>query len=111
MGWRSVALDPETVAVLRSHRARQLEERLLLGPAFDDQGLVVAKADGSPLHPTTLSWHFGSAVRRSGLPAIRLHDLRHSHATLALKAGVILGSFRSGSAMPTWESRWTPTVT
>jgi len=105
-----VALDPETVAVLRSHRARQLEERLLLGPAYDDQGLVVAKADGSPLHPKTLSWHFGSAVRRSGLPAIRLHDLRHSHATLALKAGVILGSFRSGSAMPTWESRWTPTV-
>src|SRR5664279_177460 len=109
--WRSVALDPETVAVLRSHRARQLEERLLLGPAYDDQGLVVAKADGSPPHPKTLSWHFGSAVRRSGLPAIRLHDLRHSHATLALKAGVIHGSFRSGSAMPTWESRWTPTVT
>lgn len=45
-------------------------------------------SDGSPLHPKTLSWHFGSAVRRTGLPAIRLHDLRHSQATLALKAGV-----------------------
>jgi integrase len=87
-GCRSVALDEATVAILRAHRARQLEERLLLGPAYDDQDLVIAQVDGIPLHPKTLSWHFGSAVRRSGLPSIRLHDLRHSHATLALKAGV-----------------------
>src|SRR5689334_12702897 len=41
-----------------------------------------------PLHPKTFSYYFGRHVRRLGLPRIRLHDLRHTHATLALKAGV-----------------------
>ncbi len=87
-GWRVVALDDATVAVLRSHRVRQLQERMLLGGAYDDQDLVVCQADGTPLHPKTLSYHFAQASRRAGLPVIRLHDLRHSHATLALKAGI-----------------------
>ena len=87
-GWRTVALDAETVAVLRAHRARQLEERLAAGPEYDDQDLVFATVFGHPVHPKTLSWYFGCAVSRSGLTKIRLHDLRHSYATLALKAGI-----------------------
>ena len=86
-GWRTVALDPATVAALRAHRTRQIEERLLAGPEYD-QGLVFCTVFGRPMHPKTLSWYFDEAVKRSGLPRIRLHDLRHSHATLALKAGV-----------------------
>ena len=40
------------------------------------------------MHPKTLSYTFEREIRRAGLPAIRLHDLRHTHATLALRAGV-----------------------
>jgi integrase len=87
-GWRTVALDAATVAALRAHRARQLEERLQLGAEYDDQGLVFCTVFGTPIHPKTLSWYFDQAVKRAELPRIRLHDLRHSHATLALKAGV-----------------------
>jgi integrase len=87
-GRRSVALDPGTVAVLRQHRARQLAERLAAGEAYDDGDLVVCQADGTPVHPKALSSMFERAVRLVGLPPIRLHDLRHTHATLALKAGV-----------------------
>lgn len=46
--------------------------------------------DGSPVHPQTVSWHFGRAVRESGLPRLTLHGCRHSHATLLLERGVPL---------------------
>jgi integrase len=87
-GRRSVALDSATVSALRQHRARQLAERLAAGEAYEDGDLVVCLADGTPLHPKTLSYTFEREVRRAGLPTIRLHDLRHTHATLALRAGV-----------------------
>ena len=44
--------------------------------------------DGGPLHPKTFSYYFAKHAKRLGLPPIRLHDLRHTHATLALRAGV-----------------------
>ena len=87
-GWRTVALDDATVATLRAHRARQLQERLAAGAEYDDHTLVFCTVLGKPIHPKTLSWYFGQAVTAAGLPQIRLHDLRHTHATLALKAGV-----------------------
>jgi integrase len=87
-GRRSVALDDTTVAALKAHRSRQFEERLSLGASYADQDLVACLADGTPLHPKTLSYYFTRHARRLGLPAIRLHDLRHTHATLALRAGV-----------------------
>ena len=58
------------------------------GPAYDDSGFVFTREDGSPLHPHTVAWHFERAVRDAGLPKIRMHDLRHSYASLALRAGV-----------------------
>jgi integrase len=87
-GRRQVALDPSTVAALRAHRSRQLQERLVTGQAYAEGDLVCCLADGRPLHPKTLSYYFKRHVRQLGLPAIRLHDLRHTHATLALQAGV-----------------------
>jgi integrase len=76
-GRRSVALDPGTVEALREHRARQLDERL-----------DFCREDGTPIWPRTFSRSFDHHVRDAGLPKIRLHDLRHTHATLALEAGV-----------------------
>jgi integrase len=87
-GWRRVALDDGAVASLRAHRARQLGERLALGAGYADEDLVVCLVDGRPLHPKTLSYYFGRKVKRLGLPRIRLHDMRHTHATLALRAGI-----------------------
>jgi len=87
-GRRTIALDPATVAFLRQHRARQVAERLLLGAGYVDQDLVVCAPDGGPQHPKRLSYFFTKELRRAGLPTIRLHDLRHTHATLALRAGV-----------------------
>jgi integrase len=87
-GRRSVALDDGTVEALREHRERQLDERVAWGPAYHDHGLVFCREDGTPLWPRTFSRSFDHHVRAAGLPKIRLHDLRHTHATLALEAGV-----------------------
>ncbi len=87
-GRRQVALDPSTVSALRTHRKQQLQERLAAGSAYQDGDLVCCLEDGKPVHPKTFSYYFGRHVRRLGLPRIRLHDLRHTHATLALRAGV-----------------------
>lgn len=87
-GRRTIALDPQTVTVLREHRKRMLEERLLMGSAFTDEGWVFAEPDGEGLNPRNVSMAFGRRVRRAGLPSIRLHDLRHTWASLALRAGI-----------------------
>ncbi|MGH3183483.1 MAG: site-specific integrase, partial [Acidimicrobiales bacterium] len=48
---RTISIDPETVTALRVHRKRQLEERVLWGPAWTDGGHVFTKEDGTVLHP------------------------------------------------------------
>jgi integrase len=88
---RVVALDKATVAALRSHRIRQLEERVAAGPAWQTTtDLVFAKLDGSILHPQSLSTAFDQAVKAAGLSGISIHGLRHSHASLGLASGVPL---------------------
>ncbi len=88
-GRRSVALDPATVAALRAYRARVLGERLALGlGAPKDDDLVFTEVDGSPLHPGQFSDRFDRLVKAAGVPRIRFHDLRHTHATLSLQAGI-----------------------
>lgn len=85
---RVVALDATTVAALRAWRRRQLEDKLALGPAYNDQGFVFTRADGRPFDPNDFSREFDRRIKRLGLPRIRLHDLRHTWATLALQAGI-----------------------
>lgn len=87
-GRRSIALDRTTVTVLREHRQRQLEERMLAGPVWQELDLVFCREDGRPVHPDGFSKTFGRLARDADLPRIRLHDLRHTHATLALQAGL-----------------------
>jgi integrase len=87
-GRRTVALDTGTVAALREHRKRQLAERLLMGAGFTDHGLVFGRPDGGPLHPERFSRTFTEQAAKAGLPPMRLDDLRHTWATLALSAGV-----------------------
>jgi integrase len=87
---REIALDPETVAALRAHRAKVAEERFGRG-ALQDSDLVFTWKDGVGIHPEVLSRTFQRQAKAAGLPVIRLHDLRHSYATAALEAGVPLG--------------------
>lgn len=85
---RSIAVPAITVEALRSHRAKQAEERLALGPAYNDHDLVCPRPGGGPWPPDMFSTTFCAFVRRSGMKLFRFHDLRHSHASHLLKAGV-----------------------
>ena len=85
---RSIALDPETATILAAHRSRQTRERSIERRDYQDHGLVFAREDGRPVHPDYFSQNFDRTVRRLQLPKIRLHDLRHTHASLGLAAGI-----------------------
>jgi integrase len=76
------------LASLRSHRARQNGERLRAGTLWQDSGLVFPTTTGTTMRGTNLlGRHFKPLLKRAGLPAIRLHDLRHTCATILLVAG------------------------
>jgi integrase len=85
---RAVALSTDAVGVLRTHRARQAEEKLLAGPAYRDQGLVFATGLGTPIEPGNLRRTWLRVTAAAGVPGLRIHDLRHAHATLMLGQGV-----------------------
>ncbi len=85
---RAVALAAHTVAALRRLSAGLARERLAVGAAWTDSGLVFVDELGRGLHPQRLTDLFQQASDAAGLPRIRLHDLRHTSATLALVAGV-----------------------
>jgi len=86
-GRRVLSLDDGTVALLRRQGERQAAE-------WSQRGLAAAatyvftRPDGEPWHPDYVTSHFGVLVRQAGVPVIRLHDLRHTHATLGLAAGI-----------------------
>ena len=87
-GRRVVALDSTTLEALRQVQTRTEADRHLAGSAYEDHGLVFTHQDGSPLHPDTTSKNFTRRVEQLGQPRIRLHDLRHTWATLALESGI-----------------------
>jgi integrase len=85
---RAVALSAMLVSELRRHRTQQAEWLLKVGVRLTDDHHVVSREDGEPMQPRSLSRAFRKFMRRHKLPEIRLHDLRHSHATHLLAAGV-----------------------
>ncbi len=87
-GRRTLPLDDMLVALLRAHKARQAAERLVAGETYQDQGFLVADELGRPYHPETVARAFASSVAKHGLPPIRLHDCRHTAASLMLANGV-----------------------
>jgi len=84
---RVVALDKRTLVVLKSHRKKQIEERLRFQTHDQDHNLVFRKQSGEPIHPDAFSKAFNKKVAAIDVPRIRFHDLRHTHATLLLQAG------------------------
>ena len=85
---RVVGVDPSVVEVLRDWKHAQKEERLAFGPGYVSSGYIFTNRDGTAIHPQALSDTFDAAVKRSGARRVRLHDLRHGHASSLLRAGV-----------------------
>lgn len=81
-------LPPSLVSVLESHRLGQLKERLAAGASWRDTGLVFTTASGGPIDPRSVNRMFSSLCKKAGVPQIRVHDLRHSCATLLFTMGV-----------------------
>jgi integrase len=87
-GRRSIALDEATVEALRALSTAQSAEKVLLDSAYQDRDLVFCRPDGVAYDPDVITHQFDRAVANAGVPRVRLHDLRHTYATLALKAHV-----------------------
>jgi integrase len=86
---RTLTLDERAVAALAEQRERQRADAARLGPTHHNGWNLVFTADsGVPLTPDVVSRWFREAAEAAGVRSIRLHDLRHTHATLMLAAGV-----------------------
>ncbi|TIX18496.1 MAG: site-specific integrase [Mesorhizobium sp.] len=85
---RTVALSASTLAELKAHRTRQAEEQLRLGIRPDADSFVVAQIDGQPIQPRSLTHEWVRVLGKTKLPRIRFHDLRHTHASQMLSAGI-----------------------
>jgi integrase len=84
---RSVSLDAGTVEVLRKHRLSAIQHGLATGRTFDSDALIFVDNNGVPVKPDRVTRTFARLSEEAGLPHIRLHDLRHTWATLALRNG------------------------
>jgi len=85
---RLVTLPSSVVALLSALKATQKDVLESLGIPWNECRFVLSHADGIPFHPDTVTHSFARIRREAGLPHVRLHDLRHSHASLMLAAGV-----------------------
>jgi len=85
---RTIDLDQRTVSVIKRHRATQREELFELGVTSSTDDRVFANEIGEPMRPHSVGQAFNRLVESSGIPRIRLHDLRHTHASHLLAAGV-----------------------
>jgi integrase len=97
---RRIDLDPTTIDVLVAWQQWQRTEHTAAG--IDTAGWIFTDGDGQPIHPHAISQAFERIAHRAGVPVIRLHDLRHTHGTLLIKAGVPVKvvSERLGHATP-----------
>jgi integrase len=88
---RTIPLPDDLVAELKAHRARQAQEKLFAGPAYEDNNLVFANELGQPLDPRSFNRWFYELRDKAGLPKdVNLHALRHTYATRLLERGVSL---------------------
>jgi Site-specific recombinase XerD len=90
---RTIPLDEDTVAVLERHRKAQAAAQLKAGPAWQGTGnYLFTSVDGSPVDPNRVSRAFRVAIDDHSMRRIRLHDLRHTHASLLLANGEPIGN-------------------
>ena len=85
---RQIALSPSLAIVLWEHWLKQEHARKLLGKPLESTDLVFSHPDGRPIRPDSVTRAFPEIAKSVGLRNVRLHDLRHAHATILLQQGV-----------------------
>lgn len=85
---RTIYMDDDITRVLKKQRVKQNLEKLKAGNVYEDHNLVFAQETGNYVFPTAVNALFLRYIRQSGIPRIRFHDLRHTHATILLSMGV-----------------------
>ena len=84
---RILPLPSDVIAALRALKATQAAERLALGSAYPHSNLVAVHEDGHPIRPEYYGDEFHRLVKGAGLPLIRMHDCRHTAASIMLDSG------------------------
>ncbi len=87
---RTITMPPFAVERLRRHKLEQAQRFLAAGTGRPGSDALLFERDGKPWHPDSFGWAFADLVRRKKLPKVRLHDLRHSFASLLLAGGADL---------------------
>ncbi|WMJ84220.1 site-specific integrase [Oscillospiraceae bacterium LTW-04] len=87
-GNRKLLLSESLIEKLRQHRVRQNKIRLQLGSTYKNNDLICCRDDGSPYHTGSFSHKFANFLKKHGLKHIRLHDIRHTNATMMLENGI-----------------------
>ncbi len=85
---RTIALPPSAFLVLEAYRKAKEVEYSMMGTTLNDSELVFCNLDGSPWRPNTITRAWSMLAARAGVKPIRLHDARHTHASLMLKQGI-----------------------
>jgi integrase len=85
---RTIALSPSAILTLKEHKEKQALERAMLGTPLRDGDLVFSDLEGKPLRPNTITRAWTMLAARAGVKVIRLHDARHTHASIMLKQGI-----------------------
>ena len=85
---RRISLPPSLALLLREYRSDHQDLGRTSGTRLNGDDFVFCRADGRPLDPSVVTRTFTKMVKKAGLGQVRLHDLRHTHATLMLKEGV-----------------------
>lgn len=84
---RRITVTENVITALKKHKAEQNKNKLRLGPGYEENDLVVSTEDGKPINPRNLLRNFYNMMEQSGVPRLRFHDLRHTHATILLSLG------------------------
>jgi len=87
-GKRSITLTDDSIRELKAYKKRQAQEKLLSGVAYQDNDFVFCKEDGTALNPKDFTKRFQRLLKAAGVPIVRLHDMRHLHATLLLQRSI-----------------------
>ena len=85
---RTIALSPSAILTLKGHKDNQEVQRVMLGISLKDDDLVFSTVEGKPLRPNTITRAWTMLIVRAGVKSIRLHDARHTHASLMPKQDV-----------------------
>lgn len=103
---RVIKIPQGMIDLLKEYKLSQLQERLKLGDQWIESDKVFTSWNGKPIHPDTVSGWFSKFIKRNNLPAISIHSLRHTNATLLIASGTDIRTVanRLGHSSPTTTS-------